>query len=250
MSIINRFLLVLLCILSSNVSKADDSLGLSGLVNVDCHSSKHSPIILIHGTFANTKRAFSTMAPVLKKQGYCLYALNYGRQGQLSLNGTRDINQSVEELNKFIHSVLIKTGAQKVSLIGHSQGGLLAFLVARSPEMAGHIDRIVALAPSIRGTTRISGSFKSAYCPACTQQGAQSQFMRSLAEEKLNPQGIRSFILATRQDVVVVPVTRQFLNEPDVTNMLLQEKYPSIWASHSGLTHVPEAIELVVNFLK
>lgn len=253
MSMLQKILVLIICSLPFAVLQANDdfeSLGLKGLVNVDCQSSNKPPLILIHGTFANTKRAFSSMAPLLKQQGYCLYAINYGREGTLSFNGTKDINQSVEQISHFTKTVKQKTGATKVSLIGHSQGGLLAFLVARSPEMAGQVQHVVALAPSLNGTTIVPKSFRSTHCPACAQLGAQSEFMQTVRQDKLNPQGVRSLIVATRQDLVVVPVKRQFLHEPDVTNILLQEKHPSVYASHSGLLHVPEAIELVINFLK
>ena len=145
--------------------------------------------------------------------------------------------------------MLARTGADKVSLVGHSQGGLLAFLVAQSPGLAGHIDRIVAIAPSLHGTTRVPEALPPAYCPACAQQAARSPFMQSLQAMKFNPPGVQAFILATRQDAVVTPVAAQFLDEPGVTNLLLQDAYPDIRATHSGLLHVPEAVALVRDFL-
>lgn len=244
-----RLLCAALCLISS-MALADDALGLPGLVNTDCDErGRGVPIVLVHGTFANARRAFSSLAPVLKASGYCLFALNYGRQGPLSLNGTIDINLSAKELSGFVQSVLARTGAEKISLVGHSQGGLLAFQLARSPAMSGHIDRIVAIAPSLHGTTRVPESLSLSSCQACVQQSDKSSFMRSFHQEKVNPLGVRALILATRQDVVVTPVERQFLDEPGVTNVLLQDLYPGVSASHSGLMHRPEAIALIRGFL-
>lgn len=217
---------------------------------MECQLQKgQAPIVLIHGTFANARRAFSSLAPALKARGDCLFALNYGRRGSLSPHGMADINASKQEIGAFVQSVLARTGAAKVSLVGHSQGGLLALLVAGTPELAGRIDRIVAVAPSIRGTTRVPAALSPAYCPACAQQAAESPFMQSLRGTRMSSAGVRTLILATRQDVVVTPVEHQFLEEPDVTNKLLQDDYPSIRASHSGLMHVPQAIALVSAFL-
>lgn len=245
-----RKILFGIAVLLSCLAQADDSLGLSGLVNADCQpGDARPPLVLIHGTFANARRAFSSMAPVLKADGHCLFALNYGRPGVLAANGTADINQSVLEVAAFVQSVLARTGADKVTLIGHSQGGLLAFLVAQSSALAGHIDRIVAVAPSLHGTTRVPASLPATYCAACAQQAADSTFMLSRRGTSLNPPGVRAFILATRQDVVVTPVQAQFLVEPGVTNLLLQDAYPAIRASHSGLMHVPEAVALIRDFL-
>lgn len=237
----------LLCRLAT----ADDALGLpAGLINRDCEpQSKKTPIVLIHGTFANTRRAFSSLAPALKADGHCLFALNYGRQGPLSPYGTMDINQSAQQISDFVHNVLARTGAAKVTLIGHSQGGLLAFKIARSPALSGRVERLVALAPSLHGTTRVPATLSSRHCPACAQQSHQSAFMQSFHEEAVSPPDLRSLILATRQDLVVTPVERQFLHEPGVTNILLQDRYPGVVATHSGLLHKPETITLVRSFL-
>lgn len=245
-----RVLCAALC-LAASMAVADDALDLPGLVNTDCDArGGKPPIVLVHGTFANAKRAFSSLAPVLKADGHCLFALNYGRQGPFSFNGTRDINLSAQEVSGFVQSVLARTGAEKVSLVGHSQGGLLAFQIARSPELSGRIERLVAIAPSLHGTTRVPATLPLSHCPACLQQGHKSPFMMSFHQERVNPLGIRAFILATRHDVVVTPVERQFLAEPGVTNVLLQDVHPGVRASHSGLMHVPEAIALIRAFLE
>lgn len=231
-------------------AQADDALGLPGLVNTDCQARDgRPPLVLIHGTFASARRAFSSVAPVLKAEGHCLFALNYGRPATLAANGMADINQSTQEVSAFVRSVLDRTGAGKVTLIGHSQGGLLAFLVAGMPALSGHIDRIVAVAPSLHGTTRVPAALPAAYCAACAQQAADSAFMLARRGIPLNPPGVRAFILATRQDAVVTPVAAQFLDEPGVTNQLLQDAHPALRASHSGLMHVPEAVALIRDFL-
>ncbi|MCX7178322.1 MAG: hypothetical protein NTX56_05925 [Proteobacteria bacterium] len=179
----------------TSLAVANDALGLpTGLVNADCDpQGKHTPIVLIHGTFASTRRAFST--------------------------------------------------------IGHSQGGLLAFMIARSAPLAGRIDRLVALAPSLNGTTRVPAGMSMKHCPACSQQSDQSEFIQSFRKDNVNPSGVRALIVATRQDLVVTPVSRQFLDEPDVTNILLQDLHPTVVATHSGMLHKPETIELVRAFL-
>ena len=237
--------------LLSVTAAANDALGLpAGVINSDCdQAGKHAPIVLIHGTFATTKRAYSRLAPALKEAGHCLFALNYGRQHPFSLYGTMDINQSAQQISDFVQAVLARTGAAKVTLIGHSQGGLLAFKVARSPEMSGRIDRLVALAPSLHGTTRVPADMSSRHCPACAQQSDQSEFMQSFHKDNVNPSGVRALIVATRQDLVVTPVARQFLDEPGVTNILLQDLHPNVVATHSGMLHKPETIELVRAFL-
>lgn len=237
--------------LAGSTVLADEALGLpAGVVNSDCDAtSRQHPIVLIHGTFASTRRAYSTLAPALKADGHCLFALNYGRAGSLMPFGTMDINASAAQLSEFVQGVLARTGAARVTLIGHSQGGLLAFMLARSPALSGRVERVVALAPSLRGTTRVSPELNSAHCPACGQQSDQSEFMKGFHQQKVNPAGLPALIVATRQDVVVTPVASQFLDEPGVTNILLQDRNPQRVATHSGLLHVPETIALVKEFV-
>lgn len=249
----NRLILIIAVVfgllLQACATAAEGSLGLKGAVNIDCQSSSHSPVVLLHGTFANAKRAYSSMAPVLKDKGYCLYALNYGKSTSTGLHGMQDIHLSVQEVASFAESVLKSSGAKKISLVGHSQGGLIAFLVANTPELAGRVDRIVAIAPSLQGTSRVPANIASVHCPACVQLGSASSFQNTLKGIKLNPPGVQSLILATKDDLVVTPVESQFLNEQGVTNLYIQDRFPRIRASHSGLLHVPEAIDLVETFL-
>lgn len=248
-SIVRAILLLLPLWLAGCAHFQDQSLGLPGLVNVDCQSVDHPPVVLIHGTFANTRRAFSSLAPALKRQGYCLYAMNYGSRGMFGLNGMAEIDSSVDQLSQFSEGVLRSTGSKKLILIGHSQGGLIAFLLARKPEFEGKIDRIVAVAPSLRGTTRVPADFNSEHCPACAEQAANSEFMAKLHSEKMDSEGVQALIIATKQDEVVTPVSSQFLHEPEVTNVLLQDEFPNVRASHSGLMHVPETLAVIRSFL-
>ena len=76
-----------------------------------------------------------------------MFALDLVRRGMAPMD------QSADKLAAFIDEVLQRTGAAKVSLVGHSQGGMLARYVARFRGKLGVIDDIVGLAPSSHGTT-------------------------------------------------------------------------------------------------
>ena len=71
--------------------------------------------------------------------------------------------------------VLATTGAAKVSLVGHSQGGMLARYVAVRRGRLDVVDDIVGLAPSSHGTTTpLAGPAGGFGCPACAEQAAGS----------------------------------------------------------------------------
>ena len=92
-----------------------------GANDFSCKSAAHPvPVILVHGTFGDMTVSWNTIAPALEARGYCVWALDYGNRG------TGDIDRSADQLVAFIAMVRAKTGAAKVSMIGHSQGGMLA----------------------------------------------------------------------------------------------------------------------------
>ena len=106
-----------------------------------------------------------------------MWALDYGRRG------TGPIDTSADELVAFIDVVRDKTGAAKVSLIGHSQGGMLARYVAIRRGRLGVVDDIIGLAPSSHGTTQpLAGPAGVFGCTACQEQQAGSAFMRKVNE--------------------------------------------------------------------
>lgn len=238
------------CLLMLTVIRAGAA-SLDDLVNTPCEPRPdRPPVVLIHGTFASTQRAFSTLAPALKADGYCLYAMNYGKQGLFSPNGTGDIRQSADTLGRFVQDVLARTGATKVNLVGHSQGGLLAMLLARRADLAAQVARVVAVAPSLRGTDRVRSQDSVPLCMACTQQASDSDFIKDANAEPWLTSGVKAMILATRNDLVVTPVDAQFVIAPGIRNVLLQDRYPGLKATHSGLMHVPEAVSLMREFLE
>src|SRR3954454_10058011 len=76
-----------------------------------------SPVVLVHGTFEGATDNWATVSPQVKAAGYCVFALEDGDRG------TGDIAASAGQLPRFVDAVLAATGASKVSLVGHSQGG-------------------------------------------------------------------------------------------------------------------------------
>jgi len=76
---------------------------------------------------------------MLAPDGYCVFALDYGNRG------TGPIEQSAAQLRDFIDQVLSATGAAKVSIVGHIQGGMPA--IACASWGAAKVDELIGLAP-------------------------------------------------------------------------------------------------------
>ena len=84
-----------------------------------------TPVVLVHGTLASRQEFFFT-APSLESAGFCTFALNYGGCTQFGSCGRGPIQDSAAELQRFIDgTVLPRSGTGRVSIVGHSQGGLM-----------------------------------------------------------------------------------------------------------------------------
>src|SRR6202012_4501528 len=109
-------------------------------------------------------------------------------------DATGDIATSAGELSSFVNRVLNATGAAKVDLVGHSQGGMMPRYYLKFDGGATYVDKLVALAPSNHGTTLdgltalvtalgqaglVNGAI-NALCTACGQQEAGSSFLTNL----------------------------------------------------------------------
>ncbi|MYZ13714.1 alpha/beta fold hydrolase, partial [Streptomyces sp. SID337] len=75
------------------------------------------PVVLVNGTFKLMAENWATLSPKLKRAGYCVFAFNYGKMA------TAPVPRSAAELKDFVEAVRAATGAAKVDLVGHSQGG-------------------------------------------------------------------------------------------------------------------------------
>ena len=124
------------------------------------------PVVLIHGTWDNAYATWSMLTPMLKREGYCAYALNYGddESGWVGLPpgvyGTQTLRRSGDEVAAFVDEVIARTGRRQVDLVGHSQGGIQARLVVQDHGGAvpGHpelntVRKVVGLGANNHGTT-------------------------------------------------------------------------------------------------
>ncbi|MGZ4271910.1 MAG: esterase/lipase family protein [Solirubrobacteraceae bacterium] len=192
-------------------------------------SAQHpEPIVLVHGTFEGAADNWATMSPQLKNAGYCVFALDYGSRG------TGDIAASAGQLARFVDAVLAATGAHRVSLVGHSQGGMMPRYYIKFLGGASKVDDLVGLAPSNHGTTN-PGAFVAGQtvCEACDQQRAGSDFLQQLNAGDETPGSISYTVIETKYDEVVTPYTSAFLADgPNTANILLQDACPAEVIDH------------------
>ncbi|HEX3910160.1 MAG TPA: alpha/beta fold hydrolase [Solirubrobacteraceae bacterium] len=214
------------------------------------------PVILVHGTFADMSDSWQALSPLLRNNGYCVFALNYGSylgSGLLGVDATGDIPTSAEQLSGFVDRILSATHAAKVDLVGHSQGGMMPRWYLRFLGGAAKVHTLVGLAPSNHGTTLEglftlasdlgAGAFVGVPCPACEQQEAGSAFMQKLNAGSETVPGVEYTNIESANDEVVTPYTSAFMNGPGMHNILLQSQCPLDQGEHLSMPydHIADA---------
>jgi triacylglycerol lipase len=202
------------------------------------------PVVLVPGTFENASM-WTAVAPQISAAGYCVFSLSYGN------NATGDIPTSAGQLGAFIDQVLAQTGAAKVDLVGHSQGGMMPRYWMKFDGGASKVDDLIGIAPSNHGTTNPLAGPAGPFCPACAQQAAGSAFITNLnAGGDIQP-GPSYTVISTRYDEVVTPYQSQALAGPSsqVTNVVLQNKCPLDISEHLTIPDDPATVSWVLNAL-
>jgi triacylglycerol esterase/lipase EstA (alpha/beta hydrolase family) len=219
------------------------------------------PVVLVNGTFSVSESDFGGMAPSLANAGYCVYTFNYGGNNPNDLiQAIGPIAASAQMLATFVEQVKATTGAEKVDLVGYSQGGMLSEYYTKVLGGARNIHALVALAPTTHGTTLdgISGlaalfpgasQIVATSCPACIQQVAGSPVIKTLDAGSIAQPGIRYTIIETKNETVVTPVGSSFIAEPGVVNQYVQQFCPFDTVDHINMPYDNVVIQLVKNAL-
>lgn len=221
----------------------------SGWNNYSCKpSAAHPrPVVLVHGTFGNSVDNWLALAPYLKKRGYCVFSLDYGQLPGVPLfHGLGPIDKSAEQLRAFVDKVLAATGAAETDLVGHSQGGLMPRYYLKFLGGAAKVNALVGLGPSNHGTTLNGltnllpyfpgvGDLLSKSTPSLAEQTAGSAFLAKLNAGGDTVPGVDYTVIATKYDEVVTPYRSQFLDGPNVRNVLLQDLCATNLSEHVAL---------------
>ncbi len=227
-----------------------------------CSLAQHPyPVVLVPGTFSVMEDDFGALAPDLANAGYCVYAFNYGALSPNALiEAIGPVPQSAQQLAAFVSQVLSRTGAAKVDLVGHSQGGMLLEYYAKLLGGASLIHNLVALSPTTHGTTLngltlladvIPGANQIVAdgCPACVDQENGSAVIEQLDNVPIAQAAVNYTVIETLDEYVVTPVGSSFINESGVDNEYVQDYCLFDPVDHADLAYDNVVIQLVKNAL-
>jgi triacylglycerol esterase/lipase EstA (alpha/beta hydrolase family) len=200
------------------------------------------PAVIVHGTFGDQKSLLDGLSLALKDDGYCVYALDYGDRG------TGPIEESAGQLDGFVDEVLASTGADRVHLVGHSQGGMMPRFYEKNLGGDGLVEDLVGLAPSNHGTSNPGALASGGSCVACTQQASGSEFLTALNTPDETPGDVDYTQVVTERDEVVVPYTSGFLAaDPRSVDITLQDRCPAEATEHLLIPTSRQAIAWVLD---
>jgi triacylglycerol esterase/lipase EstA (alpha/beta hydrolase family) len=254
-------------LLSASITTSAGAATSSGFDDWTCKpSAAHpDPLVLLHGLGGNGPGNYSYLGPFLAAKGYCAFTLTYGQATPaIPVGGTVSIVQSSAQIEAFVQRVRETTGAAKVDIVGHSEGG---FQSIYGPKVRGYADvvgKVVALAPPTHGTTfgglvsvgdylglgpLVDQVLQQFGCQACDELIVGGSAVQQLTAGPIARPGVKYTVIASRFDALVTPHETSFIREPGVTNEYVQDSCPLDPVGHVGLAFDPTVAQLVANAL-
>ena len=161
-----------------------------------------TPIVLVHGYFHN-RSAFLAMSRTLRRAGFSyVHTMNYNPLAA-------DLPALAERLGEEVQHVLDATGAERVQIVGHSMGGVVARTYVQQFDGEDKVDTVITLGSPHRGTY----SAHLGMGPAARQLRPGSAFLRGL-EESARPSPVRWISYYSDLDAMVVPSSSAKLVHP------------------------------------
>jgi triacylglycerol lipase len=234
-------------------------------------SARHpNPVVLVHGLLATMGDNWAAMSPLLENNGFCVFAITYGRhEGQPYFGGLTRMEESAKELDAFVDRVLKATGAKKIDLVGHSEGTVMPRWWMSFLGGAPLVDRYVMLTPLWDGTRLLASDvllstgkalspdiepiaeqgFGTLGCGSCPEFVHGSRYLADVDRVGKALGDVRYTNVVTKYDELVVPYTSGLLDAPHVTNVVLQDVCPSDYSEHAAVAYDPMAAQIMLNAL-
>lgn len=218
------------------------------------------PVVLVHGTFGNQSTNWQTYGPLLKNNGYCVFALTYGALPAPypvnALGGFASMRTSAEQLRAFVDRVRTTTGSAQVDLLGHSQGTLMPAYYLKFLGGASKVRNYISLAPLWHGTELVPAAIATTLgidpstipvCVACGEFNPGSAFMKEIRAGGVAVPGVNYVNIVTKYDELVRPYTSGI--EPGMTNIVVQDRCELDLSEHFEIAADRNASLYVLNAL-
>ena len=206
-----------------------------------------APVLLIPGTTLNPEENFGwnyVQAFLAEQRTFCTV--------ELPDRAMADIQVAAEYVVFGIRTLRARTG-HKVSLVGHSQGGMVGrWALKHWPDTRYLVDDVVGMAPSNHGTQAAEWMCHPDCAPAIWQQRTNSAFMAALNAGPETWPGISYTVVYSLTDGILLPPETATLTtgRGRIANIAVSEACPGRTVDHVGLgTYDPVTHALVVDAL-
>lgn len=206
-----------------------------GLVIADMQAAG-TPILLVHG-FGHNRSGFTVLARALRRRGF---GVVYGVNFSVLTAVTGDVRSAARQLSKEVEQLCLRTGADRVHLVGHSLGGLIARYYVQRLGGDARVHTLVTLGTPHGGTV-------TAYLLASTMTRELRPGSDVIAELAAPVRRCTTRFLAvwSELDELVIPQTNARLEHPDLvaTNLQISD------VGHLSLLANPRAVHAVATTL-
>lgn len=178
------------------------------------------PVVLVHGWGQNRADFWGLALHLRRHAAHSIYAFDYWFFGP--------VERSAERLGRVVGRALREQGAQRVHLVCHSLGGLVARVFVEQQGGAAQVASVIFVGSPLGGTHRASTGFGR----AARQMTPGSPFLAALGPPA-PPAGVRYRSVWSHSDAMVVPPGSASLHGQG-EELELED------AGHLGLLYRPE----------
>jgi triacylglycerol lipase len=215
-------------------------------------ASSSTPVLVVGG-LTEPQAFLDTLQGRLQAAGFTVFTM----QLPGAIPGTQDIALSARAVAARAQQVLRQTGAAKLDVVGHSEGGLALRYYIKNLGGAAQVRRYVGLATPQHGTQLanligafpIIGQLASQLCTACAQMAVGSTFLAALNSPTDVPAGPSYTALGTRFDEAVIPAPQASFLQSGGTNASVQQFCPNDVVFHIGMLFDRAAAGLTISAL-
>ncbi len=192
-----------------------------------------NPVLLVHGLTADSL-SWLVFKARLERDGFRVFTVD------IPDRGFGDIARNSQYVASKVAEIRRVTGAAKVDVIGHSEGGLLARHYIKYRGGADQVGRYISLGTPQYGT--VLANFSTVFnlaslvgCIACYQMTTGSSFLANLNSGDDTPGPVKYTTIYTVYDELVQPYWNAALRNQPVTNVKIQSICPNRVVGHIGL---------------
>ncbi|RZA17547.1 MAG: alpha/beta fold hydrolase, partial [Proteobacteria bacterium] len=179
------------------------------------YSAEKIPIVLLYGFFSSRK-TLAVMEKLLTRQGYEVMSFNLG--GSLGVFFTRGIPETAEFIDRKIQRQMKRYGFEKVHVVAHSKGGLVALYWLLKNGGAKYCDKVITMGTPYKGTWLV---YLAIFTPLgffwkdVWQMRPGCSFLKTLHETEI-PKNLKIHCLYSNQDRIAIDTAGVFKANGDI----------------------------------